>query len=102
MKKGSFWSEDINGSNIKKPLMTPSGFHPSALPAASSFKVTLFIKLSAGFVEVIVPSAILGVVTEKVSSLELVTANSAICPVHICFILSALLDYGIAGIHSAL
>lgn len=43
------WIEFVtSGSIIVKLVFTPSGFHPRALPAGSSNKVTLFIKLSAG------------------------------------------------------
>ena len=44
------------GSDIVKISVRPSGFHPRVLPAALSCKVTLFMKLSAGFVEVILLS----------------------------------------------
>ncbi|MGH9924425.1 MAG: hypothetical protein ACRD5B_03515 [Nitrososphaeraceae archaeon] len=50
------------GSEITNSNVPPVGFHPSALPAALSNKVTLFIKLSLGFVDMTLLSAIFGVV----------------------------------------
>jgi hypothetical protein len=46
------------GSVIEKVVATPLGFHPLAWPAALSATGTFFIKLSAGFVLVMLLSAI--------------------------------------------
>jgi hypothetical protein len=52
MKKVLSKSKLMAGLDITKPLARSLGFHPLAWPAWVSVEVTLFIKLSAGFVDV--------------------------------------------------
>jgi hypothetical protein len=68
---------NIDGSDIVKEVVTKSGFHPKALPAALSKRVTLFIKLSAGFVGVNAPSAMSPDVTALGAILSVIIESDA-------------------------